>query len=141
MRELNINIDSIISERSSQWKNFTKENHELIKNVCERALQESSAEGIDFDESAGITFVTHLTTLYDRLFISHEEVNFDDEMFLQIDDSTQQKAQRISKIIPEMLGKELPKSEVFLIATHLGAMQERIQEKRRLEGDLDYGKS
>lgn len=129
IKEKNLNIDSIITERSREWQSFTEENHQLIKQICEKVLEESEKEGIVFDESAGITFVTHLTTLFDRLFISHEQIDIDEEMFSQIEELIQKKANHIAQVISRMIGKELPRSEIFLIATHLGAMKERMNEK------------
>lgn len=125
-----IDIDSIISERSEHWSDFSNEDREKVYQACIEVLKICKNKGIVFDESAGITFVTHLTTLYYRLFFTHEEVDIDEELSNQIEEKLQFMAKEIAHIIEKIYKKDLPTDEVFLIATHLGAMIERIKEEQ-----------
>ncbi len=119
-------IDEVIQDRSAMWKDFDPQKRELIHQLCVDVLAYAKEKGIDFDRSAGITFVTHLTTLYDRLFLSQEQVVIDEELFDQIEPYLFEMAKEVAEIIKKYYKKEISKSEIFLIATHLGAMQERI---------------
>lgn len=131
MESFDINlIDEVIKERSAGWLDFTKENHEQIRSLGEQVFQACAKMGIPFDQTAGITFMTHLTTLYERLFKSHEVIEIEDELYNQIDEDLMLKSKDITALIEKVLNCVLDKSECFLIATHLGSMCERIRQNQ-----------
>lgn len=119
-------IDEVIKERSANWQDFTYENHEQIRSLGVQVFKVCEQMGIPFDQMAGITFMTHLTTLYERLFKSHEVIEIEDELYKQIDEELMVKSKDIISLIENVLNCVLDKSECFLIATHLGSMRERI---------------
>lgn len=121
-------IDEVIKERSANWQDFTKENHEQIRCLGIQVFQTCVSLGIPFDQTAGITFMTHLTTLYERLFKSHEVIEIDSELYNQIDEDLMQQSKVITSLIEKVLNCVLDKSECFLIATHLGSMRERFSQ-------------
>lgn len=131
MESFDINlIDEVIKERSANWQNFTKENHKQIRCLGEQVFQACADIGIPFDQIAGITFMTHLTTLYERLFKSHEVIEIEDELYNQIDEELMQRSKKITSLIENVLDCVLDRSECFLIATHLGSMRERISQNK-----------
>jgi hypothetical protein len=69
-----------------------------------------------------------MTTLYDRLFNTKENIEIDEELYSQIDDEFMETSKEISTIVKKHFRVDLSKGELFLIATHLGAMKARIQE-------------
>lgn len=121
-------IDEVIKERSANWQDFTKENQKQIRCLGECVFQACEKMGIPFDQTAGITFMTHLTTLYERLFMSHEVIEIEDELYDQIDEELMFKSKDITLLIENVLNCVLDRSECFLIATHLGSMRERISQ-------------
>lgn len=124
-------IDEVIKERSANWQDFTKENHEQICCLGKQVFQACADLGIPFDQTAGITFMTHLTTLYERLFKSHEVIEIEDELYNQIDEELMLRSEDITSLIENTLNCVLDKSECFLIATHLGSMRERISQNKK----------
>ena len=123
-------IDEVIEERSANWQDFTRENHDQIHRLGEQVFQACMQMGIPFDQTAGITFMTHLTTLYERLFKSHEVIEIEDELYEQIDAELMEKSKNIIVLIENTLKCTLDRSECFLIATHLGSMRERISQNQ-----------
>lgn len=121
-------VKKVIEERTQNWEKFSKEEEDKILNFCLEVLSYSESKSIKFDQSAGITFVTHLTTLYNRLFNTKEDIEIDDELYSQIDDEIMDISKEMLTIVKKHYGVDLSKSEMFLMATHLGAMKARIQE-------------
>ena len=121
-------IDEVIKERSAGWQDFSQENEKQICKLGERVFAACSELGIPFDKTAGITFMTHLTTLYERLFRTHEVIEIDADLYDQIDEDLMDLSSKISQLIELLLNCKLDRSECFLIATHLGSMRERINQ-------------
>ncbi len=121
-------IIKVIDERTRDWSLDKSEKDSLnkklidIMNYCEK-------EGIIFDDTAGPVFVTHLITLYGRVkqnqFVDLE-INLTDEISVE----SLRLAEKISSYIESQYGSKIPKTETALIATHLGAMQLRLNEEK-----------
>lgn len=121
-------VEEIVNERTGKWENFDGEKKAQIVDFAMEVLERSKELGIPFDRSAGITFVSHLATLYQRLFLTDERVTIDGCLFDQIPGELLEMGEEMGQIAEKYFGKELDASEKFLIATHMGAMRERIRQ-------------
>ena len=121
-------IRGVVDERSAEWEALDEQKKELITDFAAEILEYAGRQGIQFDHSAGITFVSHLTTLYQRMFITGEEIEIDEGLLDQIAPELMALSEGTGEIVMKYFGKKLNAGEIFLIATHLGSMQERIRE-------------
>ncbi len=120
-------INQVIQERTKDWEDIEKEDREKIVDVSISFLNFAKQQEIIFDTSAGVTFITHLATLYHRLKNKEGGIEIDEEMWGQIPDEIQGMKLDFQRIIQEQLNQEIDGNEVFLIATHFGSMLERIK--------------
>ncbi len=128
MKVMEINkINQVIQERTKDWEDIEKEDREKIVDVSISFLNFAKQQEIIFDTSAGVTFITHLATLYYRLKNKEGGIEIDEEMWGQIPDEIQGMKLDFQRIIQEQLNQEIDGNEVFLIATHFGSMLERIK--------------
>ena len=77
-------IEQVVEERTKNWDGFSEEKKQLIIAFAEEVLDFAKAKGIEFDNDAGITFVSHLATMYERLFMINETIEVDDSMLEQV---------------------------------------------------------
>ena len=126
-------IVSVIAKRSAEWTNITDEDKEKIFVFSKEVLDYALGKDIPFDNDAGITFVSHLTTLYSRLFLREDTIEISDELFKEIGDDLVAMSKDISAIAKRHFGKDIDRSEVFLVSTHLGAMRARLADKKSKE--------
>ncbi len=121
-------IEQVVEERTKNWDGFSEEKKQLIIAFAEEVLDFAKAKGIEFDNDAGITFVSHLATMYERLFMINETIEVDDSMLEQVGPELMELSDEVEEIEKKYYGRELDLGEKFLIATHLGAMRERLNE-------------
>lgn len=121
-------IRNVVDERSAEWEDFDGQKKELVTDFAVEILEYAKKQGIEFDHSAGITFVSHLTTLYQRMFITGEEIEIEESLLDQITPELMEMSEGTGEIVMKYFGKKLNPGEIFLIATHLGSMQERIRQ-------------
>ena len=128
-------IVSVIAKRSAEWANITEDDKDKIFVFSKEVLDYAFGKDIPFDNDAGITFISHLTTLYSRLFLREEIIEISDELFAEIGGDLVAMSKDISAIAKRHFGKDIDRSEVFLVSTHLGAMRARLaDEKSKEEG-------
>ena len=121
-------VEEIVSERTAGWEKFDRRENARISDFAMEVLEYSRQKGIEFDRSAGITFVSHLATLYQRLFLTNETVNIGPELFEQVSSELRDMGEEVGGSAEKRFGKKLGENGKFLIATHLGAMEERIRQ-------------
>lgn len=120
-------IKDIIEIRTQNWSNFEEADKEIIKDYIKDVFDYCKEQGIEFDQTAGTIFATHLTTLYRRI---HEkfDMELDEELVEQLSGDLLEVGEGISVITEKYYKKTLPETERFLILTHLGSMKERLKE-------------
>ncbi|MFV0379489.1 MAG: PRD domain-containing protein [Anaerorhabdus sp.] len=126
-------IKSIIDQRTKDWDDITKDDKVVIYNFIVDVLEYCKNNDIVFDETAGSVFIVHLTTLFKRINEDFK-MEIDDEMISQIDSDLLDISEGISKLALKHYHKGLNPTEMFLIATHVGSMKERIKEKEMKNG-------
>lgn len=115
----------VIEERTATWDSIGVSEKKKICDCAEEVLAYCESKDISFDKSAGITFVTHITSLYDRIQ-KNSFIEIEEELFSQVDENLFDMANEIYLIIKKHFNGEIDKGEIFLIATHVGSMKERI---------------
>lgn len=126
--EQNVNlIREIIDQRSKDWQKVSKEDKEKIEQLAKDFLEYGVQKNIEFDHTAEITFLSHLTTLYYRTILEPEEFSVDSSLFDQLPESINSMKNDFREIVLKDLGINISESELFLVATHFGAMEERLK--------------
>ncbi|MFV0479053.1 MAG: PRD domain-containing protein [Anaerorhabdus sp.] len=126
-------IKKIINQRTRDWVDITADDKELIHDYAKSVLSHCEELGIVFDETAGSVFVTHLTTLFNRIN-ENFEMELDQETLSQIDKDLLEISESINDITLKYYKKQLNRTEKFLVATHVGSMRERNREKEEADG-------
>ncbi|HBM75337.1 MAG TPA: hypothetical protein DD429_07260 [Clostridiaceae bacterium] len=120
-------INNIVKEKGLSMYGFSNEEIKLVSDCCNEVLNFCKDNKVEFDETAATVFIAHLTTLYERVK-KNDFASINSDIFDQIGDELFDMAEKVTAIIKKYYKHDITKDEIFLIASHIGAMKERLKE-------------
>lgn len=121
-------IEDIVKKRVQNMHEINEKEIDKIIQCSIKILEFCKINSIEFDETAGIVFVSHITTFYERAK-KKEYIKVDCELFAELGEELYKMGEKIIEIMNEYFNCVVPKDEILLIASHLGAMKERLNKE------------